>query len=186
LSHHFSNNSCPNWHFRKLEKHWEIIWDFVLTRDLKMTFFAIFFPTRYFLIQHFYFMSSTLVHWPRKCSFEKNVFVRDILKLLNTFYLYAGYCWIGLQDCSIWIAIQFARLDCDWQSKFKIGFLIWNVNPAFTFQSKSKKIIISIHELKFHDATSKTMPSYVQNLKFLNYRLIKKQWVVGKRDVPWE
>jgi hypothetical protein len=25
----------------------------------------------------------------------------------------AGYCWIGLLDCSIWIAIQFGGLDCD-------------------------------------------------------------------------
>jgi len=40
-------------------------------------------------------------------------------KFYDTFTL---YCWIGLLDCSIQIAIQFGGLDCDWQSKVIIGF----------------------------------------------------------------
>jgi hypothetical protein len=57
----------------------------------------------------------------------------------------AGYCWIGLLDCSIRIAIQFSWLDCDCQSKVKIGFWIWIVNPVFPFQSKSKTLLIIFH-----------------------------------------
>ncbi len=32
---------------------------------------------------------------------------------LDKAMLHAGYCWIGLLDCSIRIAIQFGGLDCD-------------------------------------------------------------------------
>jgi hypothetical protein len=39
-------------------------------------------------------------------------------------------------------------LDCDWQSKIKIGFWIWIVNPVFEFQSKSKNKHISYQETK--------------------------------------
>ncbi len=59
--------------------------------------------------------------------------------------LTSGYCFIGLLDCSIRIAIQFSGLDCDSQSKVKIGFWIWIVNPVFPFQSKSKKDQIIFH-----------------------------------------
>ncbi len=62
--------------------------------------------------------------------------------------LLAEYCWIGLLDCSIRIAIQFGGLDCDWQSKIKNGFWIWIVNPVFAFQSKSKSNHISYQETK--------------------------------------
>ncbi len=60
----------------------------------------------------------------------------------------AGYCWIGLLDCSIRIAIQFSGLDCDWQSKVKLGFWIWIVNPVFPFQSKSNNVKIIFHIIK--------------------------------------
>jgi len=53
-----------------------------------------------------------------------------------------------LLDCSIWIAIQFGGLECDWQSKDKIGFWILIVNPVHAFQSKSKQWKLIYQEIK--------------------------------------
>jgi len=54
---------------------------------------------------------------------------------------------VGL-DCSIRIAIQFGGLDCDWQSKVKVGFCIWIVNPVLSYQSKSKISELFYQEIK--------------------------------------
>jgi len=52
---------------------------------------------------------------------------------------HSGYCWIGLLDCLTWIAIKFGGLDCDWQSKVRIGFWLSNqfchFNPNTKFQN---------------------------------------------------
>ncbi len=69
---------------------------------------------------------------------------------LKKYCLYAGYCWIGLLDCSIRIAIWFSGLDCDWQSKVKIGFWIRIVDPVFQFQSNSKKCLFFYFLTIFH------------------------------------
>ena len=64
--------------------------------------------------------------------------IRSWNKLLSN--LSSGYCWIGLLDWSIRIAIHFVGLDCDWQSNFKKWIWIWIGNPAKPLQSKSKEI----------------------------------------------
>jgi len=69
-----------------------------------------------------------------------------------------GYCWIGLSDCSIRIAIQFGGLDC--QSSFVILIQIQNF---IIILSKNSNFIV-------HHA-SKRMPSYF-SLKFSNNKFI--------------
>jgi len=95
----------------------------------------------------------------RRCQFHQHYmhafFIQISLRQLFSSYMYAGYCWIGLLDCSIRIAIQFGGLDCNWQSKVKIGFWIWIVNPVFPFQSKSNTSNYFIMILKFHSGIQK-------------------------------
>ncbi len=67
---------------------------------------------------------------------------------MSLYYFYAGYCWIGLQDYLIRIAIQFSVFYCDCQFKVKIGIWIWIVNPVFfisiQIQKSSNCICIAI------------------------------------------
>jgi len=81
-----------------------------------------------------------------------------------------------LLDCSIRIAILFGGLDCDWQSKAKIGFWIWIVNPVLSFQYKSK-----LSDLSYQEITISWLIMLQKIFKQLIY-----QKGCNIRDVSWE
>ncbi len=64
----------------------------------------------------------------------------------------------------VWIAgLQSNLVDCDWQSKVKIGFWIWIVNPVYSFQSKSKK-----SEIKSIMLQKQSHATFPQNFQTIN------------------
>jgi len=51
---------------------------------------------------------------PKNQTYSKRIIYGIVLKTFSFHvYLSSGYCWIGLLDCSIRIAIEFGGLDCD-------------------------------------------------------------------------
>ncbi len=93
------------------------------------------------------------------------LFTKIRIKVINNknwlqYILQAGYCWI---------AIQFGGLDCEWQSKVKIGFGI--VNPVMSFQSKSRISKLFYQKIKISCSNNEARLLVIKNACFFVSRV---------------
>ncbi len=113
----------------------------------------------------------------------KNFFTQRTTReneMIYCFNLGGGYCWVGLLDRSIWIAIQFRGLDCDWQSQ-NWSLDLESQSSFFHFNPNPNKIKLFFIKLKFYVAyciIKKSQATYriliKKNVWLLNCELIKR------------